>query len=46
MLSRNCRNCIKAKQCRNRFIQVKKGGFVYCPDGSRHLVDVNEEWIT
>ena len=45
MLSRDCYGCANAKNCRKRYLQVKKGEFVYCLDGSRHLVDVNEEWI-
>lgn len=45
MLSRNCDGCTRLHKCQTRFIQAKKGDFVYCPDGSRHLVDVNEDWI-
>lgn len=47
MLSKNCSKCpnpIK-KKCAVRFVTVKKGEFVYCADGSRHLVDSNGEWI-
>lgn len=39
MLSRDCDGCPHRKACHNRFIQVKKGEFVYCSDGDRHLVD-------
>jgi len=46
MLSKNCNGCSQRKLCDTRFIQVKKNEFVYCPDGSRQLVDINEEWIT
>ena len=42
MLSRNCDNCPLIKKCKIRFINVKKGEFVYCPDGSRQLVDCEE----
>lgn len=45
MLSRNCVSCTQKKLCGKRFITVEKGEFVYCPDGSRHLVDVNSEWV-
>lgn len=39
MLSRDCGNCINFQKCKIRFINVKKGEFVYCNDGSRHLID-------
>jgi len=45
MLSKDCYGCINIHKCRQRFLQVKKGEFVYCPDGDRHLVDVNEDWL-
>lgn len=45
MLSRSCDGCENQKLCKKRFVSVKKGEFVYCPDGSRHLVDINPEWI-
>jgi len=45
MLSRSCYGCTQQKLCSKRFIQVKKGEFVYCPNGSRQLVDINQEWI-
>jgi len=41
MLSRCCINCSVKRQCAKRFINVRKGEFVYCPDGSRQLVDLN-----
>lgn len=27
------------KSCNRRFFIVAKGNFVYCPDGTAHLVD-------
>lgn len=39
MLSRCCDGCPEMNRCKKRFITVKKGEFVYCPDGSRNLVD-------
>lgn len=45
MLSRNCDGCPHQRECKKRFINARKGDFVYCPDGSRNLVDVNEEWL-
>lgn len=39
MLSLDCDGCILQNQCRHRFWNVKKGEFVYCPSGERHLVD-------
>ncbi len=47
MISRDCYKCPFKEQrnCRQRFINVRKGEFVYCPDGDRHLVDIDEEWI-
>lgn len=42
MLSRNCDGCINIQKCKIRFIQVKKGEFIYCIDGSRNLVDEDE----
>ncbi len=45
MLSLDCQQCPQKKLCEKRFVTVDKGQFVYCPDGSRHLVDVNIEWI-
>jgi len=45
MLSLDCQKCSQRKLCEKRFITVTKGEFVYCIDGSRHLVDVNKEWL-
>lgn len=39
MLSRDCKGCILFWQCRVRFMKVKVGETVQCPDGSAHLVD-------
>lgn len=53
MLSKNCDGCPEIQKCKIRFINVKKGEFVYCKDGSRHLVDCegiytemnNRKWL-
>lgn len=49
MLSKDCYKCPYGtscvRKCRQRYINVGKGEFVYCADGSAHLVDINEEWI-
>jgi hypothetical protein len=49
MLSHDCYKCpfgiTECKKCRQRYVNVRKGEFVYCPDGSRHLVDIEEDWI-
>jgi len=45
MLSRDCYGCKKIYECRKRYINVTKGEFVYCPDGDRHLVDIEESWL-
>jgi predicted SprT family Zn-dependent metalloprotease len=45
MLSRDCDGCGQKTLCNKRFITVRKGEFVYCKDGSKHLVDINQEWI-
>jgi hypothetical protein len=42
MLSRDCHGCPKTRECKIRFVNVKKGEFVYCPDGARNLVDCEE----
>jgi hypothetical protein len=39
MLSRDCDGCSQMKACSQRYKGVSKGGKVYCPDGSVHLVD-------
>ena len=39
MLSRNCDGCSQLKACSRRYRKVAKGGKVYCPDGTVHLVD-------
>jgi hypothetical protein len=46
MLSKSCYGCRNVKSCRVRYVTVRKGEFVYCADGTRNLVDINEEWIT
>lgn len=50
MLSHDCVNCkfgnTEKRKCEIRFITVRKGEKVYCPDGSQHIVTINEEWIT
>ncbi len=38
-LSRDCDGCSQLKACNRRYGKVVKGGKVYCPDGSAHLVD-------
>ncbi len=45
MLSRNCDGCSQLKTCKNRFIKVKKGEKVYCPDGTVNLVDKENEFL-
>ena len=39
MLSRDCDGCSKLRHCDIRYKKVAKGGKVYCPDGTAHLVD-------
>jgi hypothetical protein len=39
MLSRDCDGCSQLKACSKRYRKVTKGGKVYCPDGTAHLVD-------
>jgi hypothetical protein len=39
MLSKCCDGCYLRYRCETQFESVKKGEFVYCPDGSRNLVD-------
>jgi hypothetical protein len=39
MLSRDCDGCSQMKECSRRYRKVGKGGKVYCPDGTVHLVD-------
>lgn len=34
------------KACSKRYRKVGKGGKVYCPDGTAHLVDENIECYT
>ena len=41
MLSRDCDGCSQMKACTKRYKKVGKGGKVYCPDGTAHLVDEN-----
>ena len=45
MLSRDCDGCSQLKSCKNRFKKVKKGEKVYCPDGTAHLVDQDNQWF-
>jgi len=46
MLSRDCDGCSQMKACSKRYIKVSKGGKVYCPDGTTHLVDEETECYT
>ena len=39
LLSRDCRGCFSMRWCMVRFKQVVVNEYVYCADGSRHLVD-------
>jgi len=39
MLSRDFDGCSQLKACNKRYRKVAKGGKVYCPDGTAHLVD-------
>jgi hypothetical protein len=39
VLSRDCNGCSQMKECSKRYRKVNKGGKVYCPDGTVHLVD-------
>jgi hypothetical protein len=39
MLSRDCDGCSQLKPCSKRYRSVRKGGKVYCFDGTAHLVD-------
>ena len=43
VLSRDCDGCSQMKTCGKRYGKVGKGGKVYCPDGTAHLVDENVE---
>jgi hypothetical protein len=45
MLSRDCDGCPLMRECKQRFIEFRKGEFVACPDGSKHLIDINPEWM-
>ncbi len=38
-LSRDCDGCSQLKACNRRYEKVAKGGKVFCPDGTAHLVD-------
>ena len=44
MLSRDCDGCSQFKACSKRYSKVGKGGKVYCPDGTAHLVDEDAEF--
>lgn len=39
MLSRDCDGCARLRGCAVRFMLVRKDEYVYCEDGTRHLVD-------
>ncbi|MFA5365595.1 MAG: hypothetical protein WC325_10495 [Candidatus Bathyarchaeia archaeon] len=39
MLSRDCDACGQMRLCQKRFVLVQKGEFVFCLDGTVHLVD-------
>ena len=43
MISRDCDGCPQLKACSKRYRKVGKGGKVYCPDGTAHLVDEETE---
>lgn len=45
MLSHDCVGCPEMRRCKIRFANVRKGEFVYCPDGDRHLVDIDMELL-
>jgi hypothetical protein len=45
MLSRDCDGCSQLKSCKNRYKKVTKGEKVYCPDGTAHLVDQDNQWF-
>jgi hypothetical protein len=44
VLSRDCDGCSQFKACSMRYSKVGKGGKVYCPDGTAHLVDEDVEF--
>ncbi|MBT0158430.1 hypothetical protein G4O51_00415 [Candidatus Bathyarchaeota archaeon A05DMB-2] len=46
MLSRDCDGCSQQKACSRRYSRVGKGGKVYCPDGTAHLVDEETQCYT
>lgn len=39
MLSKSCDGCSQMQSCKIRYQRVQIGGFVYCEDGTKHLVD-------
>lgn len=39
MLSRDCDGCAAIRDCKERYRKVGYLEKVYCPDGTRHLVD-------
>jgi hypothetical protein len=43
LLSRCCDGCAKIPECKIRFSKVARGEFVYCSDGTPHLVDSGSE---
>jgi hypothetical protein len=42
VLSRCCDGCQSHKSCKIRYVTVSVGGFVFCADGSRNLVDCED----
>lgn len=40
MLSKECINCKDRHNCSKRFINAKKGDYIYCPDGSQILIEI------
>lgn len=43
LLSRCCDGCAKIQECKLRFGRVGRGQYVYCSDGTPHLVDSGSE---
>jgi hypothetical protein len=39
VLSKDCRGCSQMHICQVRYMKVKQGELVSCPDGTPHLVD-------
>lgn len=38
MLSKECKKCKLKDFCELLYLDVQKGEYVYCPDGSKHKV--------